>query len=424
MRTAPRVVPPLRGRLRFLRAASDRVAVQTAGAGAQFDLLLVDLGGSARSVARIEPAGGGIDFDGTRLAWAGRACSAPILHVRDVSEPGVTEDRTTHCPVEVSGRTLRVDRRGRAAVDLFCPAPAPARRGDACAGRLLVRTLAGRRIAQRRFKLPGRRVRVTGDPPPQPRLEGPSAAPCPRRRGQQHARARVEDAPRIPAAGAVIPLCGAAFDAPPRFAAWEHREARQRLRGRVPARGRRGLPDRGPHRRGRGRRGVGRPLPPSTLDARLGDPQRAGVGPRGRRAGASCASRLTAPGAGRSTASRPRHLDGCLDVDLESSSLTNAFPVHRLGLEIGRGGRGAGGLRPRARPRRRAARAALRPPRGRRRPPALPLRLARVRLRVRARLRRGRARPRLPRHRGPRGVVTSRASSRRGGGSPGGSRGS
>ena len=29
------------------------------------------------------------------------------------------------------------------------------------------------------------------------------------------------------------------------------------------------------------------------------------------------------------------HLDGCLDVDLESSALTNAFPVHRLGLEIG-----------------------------------------------------------------------------------------
>ena len=26
------------------------------------------------------------------------------------------------------------------------------------------------------------------------------------------------------------------------------------------------------------------------------------------------------------------HLDGCLDVDLECSSLTNAFPVHRLGL--------------------------------------------------------------------------------------------
>lgn len=28
-------------------------------------------------------------------------------------------------------------------------------------------------------------------------------------------------------------------------------------------------------------------------------------------------------------------LDGCLDVDLESSALTNAFPVHRLSLEIG-----------------------------------------------------------------------------------------
>ena len=29
------------------------------------------------------------------------------------------------------------------------------------------------------------------------------------------------------------------------------------------------------------------------------------------------------------------HLDGCLDVDLESSALTNALPVHRLGLGIG-----------------------------------------------------------------------------------------
>jgi hypothetical protein len=28
-------------------------------------------------------------------------------------------------------------------------------------------------------------------------------------------------------------------------------------------------------------------------------------------------------------------LDGCLDVDLESSALTNAFAVHRLGLDIG-----------------------------------------------------------------------------------------
>lgn len=28
-------------------------------------------------------------------------------------------------------------------------------------------------------------------------------------------------------------------------------------------------------------------------------------------------------------------LDGCLDVDLESSCLTNAFPVRRLGLDVG-----------------------------------------------------------------------------------------
>jgi hypothetical protein len=31
------------------------------------------------------------------------------------------------------------------------------------------------------------------------------------------------------------------------------------------------------------------------------------------------------------------HLDGCLDVDLESSCLTNALPVHRLALDVGQG---------------------------------------------------------------------------------------
>ena len=31
------------------------------------------------------------------------------------------------------------------------------------------------------------------------------------------------------------------------------------------------------------------------------------------------------------------HLDGCLDIDLESSALTNAFPAHRLGLSPGQG---------------------------------------------------------------------------------------
>jgi uncharacterized protein len=29
------------------------------------------------------------------------------------------------------------------------------------------------------------------------------------------------------------------------------------------------------------------------------------------------------------------HLDGCLDVDLESSAMTNAFPIHRLRLPVG-----------------------------------------------------------------------------------------
>ncbi len=31
------------------------------------------------------------------------------------------------------------------------------------------------------------------------------------------------------------------------------------------------------------------------------------------------------------------HLDGCLDIDFESSVLTNAFPVRRLGLACGQG---------------------------------------------------------------------------------------
>ena len=32
---------------------------------------------------------------------------------------------------------------------------------------------------------------------------------------------------------------------------------------------------------------------------------------------------------------RVHHLDGCLDLDLESSAMTNALPVHRLGLVPG-----------------------------------------------------------------------------------------
>ena len=46
---------------------------------------------------------------------------------------------------------------------------------------------------------------------------------------------------------------------------------------------------------------------------------------------------LEADGAGRwlINGAAASHLDGCLDVDLESSSLTNACPARRLGLEIG-----------------------------------------------------------------------------------------
>jgi hypothetical protein len=34
---------------------------------------------------------------------------------------------------------------------------------------------------------------------------------------------------------------------------------------------------------------------------------------------------------------RAPQLDGCLDIDLESSALTNAFPIHRLALPVGAG---------------------------------------------------------------------------------------
>jgi len=46
---------------------------------------------------------------------------------------------------------------------------------------------------------------------------------------------------------------------------------------------------------------------------------------------------LEADGAGgwQIDGGKAAHLAGCLDVDLESSALTNAFPVHRLGLEPG-----------------------------------------------------------------------------------------
>ena len=47
--------------------------------------------------------------------------------------------------------------------------------------------------------------------------------------------------------------------------------------------------------------------------------------------------RLEADGAGewRVDGKPAPHLDGCLDVDLETSACTNAFPVNRLGLDVG-----------------------------------------------------------------------------------------
>ena len=39
------------------------------------------------------------------------------------------------------------------------------------------------------------------------------------------------------------------------------------------------------------------------------------------------------------------HLDGCIDVDLESSAMTNALPVHRLGLGVDDRAEASGSLR-------------------------------------------------------------------------------
>ena len=48
-------------------------------------------------------------------------------------------------------------------------------------------------------------------------------------------------------------------------------------------------------------------------------------------------ARLEADGSGRWRVDGEvaSHLDGCLDIDLESSAMTNALPVHRMGLLIG-----------------------------------------------------------------------------------------
>ena len=77
-------------------------------------------------------------------------------------------------------------------------------------------------------------------------------------------------------------------------------------------------------------------------------------------------SGLAADGAGRWRVDgrRAAHLDGCLDIDLESSALTNTLPVHRLALATG-ARPSARRVRPRARPQRRTAGTELCPAAGR-----------------------------------------------------------
>ena len=60
---------------------------------------------------------------------------------------------------------------------------------------------------------------------------------------------------------------------------------------------------------------------------------------RGRSATGSSSTVLEADGAGRWLVGGvpAPHLDGCLDVDLESSAVTNALPVRRMGLAPGAG---------------------------------------------------------------------------------------
>jgi hypothetical protein len=123
------------------------------------------------------------------------------------------------------------------------------------------------------------------------------------------------------------------FRAPPAFAAWQHRDARAgfevvflrmdgggyRVEGATTA-----VED------GEAwvvQYSIGLDFGWTTRSARV-----VGRSPRG----ASEVS-LDGDGAGRwqiNDAAAPE-FDGCLDVDLESSALTNAFPVQRLGLEVG-----------------------------------------------------------------------------------------
>jgi uncharacterized protein len=60
---------------------------------------------------------------------------------------------------------------------------------------------------------------------------------------------------------------------------------------------------------------------------------------RGRSAAGTSSTLLEGDGAGRwlVDGAPAAHLDGCLDVDLEASAMTNALPVRRMDLELGAG---------------------------------------------------------------------------------------
>jgi hypothetical protein len=126
-----------------------------------------------------------------------------------------------------------------------------------------------------------------------------------------------------------------AFAAPPEFAAWRHRDARDGfevvfLRGA----------DGGYHLEGHtaavedGEAWAVRYR--ITLD---GAWRTRAARVSGRSASGHHELAVEADGGGgwRVNGAEATYLDGCLDVDLESSACTNAFPVHRLGLKVGEG---------------------------------------------------------------------------------------
>lgn len=124
-----------------------------------------------------------------------------------------------------------------------------------------------------------------------------------------------------------------AFAAPPEFAAWRHRDARDGFEvvflraadGGYHLEGHTAAVEDGEAWAVRYR---------ITLD---GAWRTRGARVAGRSASGRYELAVEADGRGgwRVNGAEAPHLDGCLDVDLESSACTNAFPVHRLGLRVG-----------------------------------------------------------------------------------------